>query len=175
MMMNWYSHAIGAALASAALGVSAPAHACSCIPPDNVEAAGRGALARADIAAELETGRAVTPALPRFWCGSDGRARPWFRPGRKIEQSRPARVVRIMKGRVSGPIRIRYNPVESMGGQCVTQMNSCQVSLGLDAGPTGLMLFRRVSPSMYEPLDVCTQADFSTWYEQRRSRAAKAR
>jgi hypothetical protein len=54
-------------------------------------------------------------------------------------------------------------------------MNSCQVSLGLDAGRTGPMLFRRVSPGMYDPLDVCTQADFSTWYEQRRSRAAKAR
>jgi hypothetical protein len=175
MTMMWSSRAIGAVVAIAALSVSDPALACSCAPPDTIEVAGRAALARADLAAEVEIGRIATVAPPRFWCGSDGRARPWFRPGRQIEQSRPARVVRTIKGSVSSPIRILGNPVENTGGTCGTQMNSCQVSLGPDAGRTGPLLFRRVAPGTFEPLDVCTQAAFTTWYEQRRSRRASLR
>ena len=115
MMTLRSSRAIGAVLAAAALGLSAPAQACSCIPPENVDAAGRAALARADLAAELEIGPAPAQAPPRLWCRSDGRARWWFRPGRKIEQDRTARVLRVIKGRVSGPIRVRGNPIENVG------------------------------------------------------------
>lgn len=50
--------------------------------------------------------------------------------------------------------------------------NSCQVSLGRNAARTGPMLFRRVAPSTYEPLDVCTQAAFTAWLEQRQKRRA---
>jgi hypothetical protein len=34
------------------------------------------------------------------------------------------------------------------------------------------MLFRRVAPDTYEPLDVCSQAAFTTWLEQRQKRRA---
>ena len=92
MMMVSLSRAIGTALAGAALSASTPAMACSCILPDNIEAAARAAFAKADLVGELEIGRAPVTAPRSFWCGSDGRARLWFRPGHKIEQSRPARV-----------------------------------------------------------------------------------
>jgi len=167
------SRAIGAILAAAALGVAAPAQACSCIPPENVEAARRAALARADLVAKLEIGPAPAQAPPRFWCRSDGRARWWFRPGRKIEQDRTARVLRVIKGQVSGPIRVRDNPIENIGGRCAKQSNSCQVFL--DAGRTGLLLFRRVAPGVYEPLDVCTQAAFADGHARRRTAPKKKR
>lgn len=110
-------------------------------------------------------------ALVRF-----GRARATVVPaGRKIEQSRPARVLQTMKGHVAGPIRIRGIPWRSVGGICGTQMNSCQVSVGLDAARTGPLLFRRVAPAMFEPLDVCTKAAFTTWCDQRRNRRATPR
>jgi hypothetical protein len=161
---------IGAVFVVAAVSMSTPAMACSCIAPGNVEAAGRAALAKADIAAELVIEHAVDPALPRLWCRSDGRARWWFRPGRKIEQSRVARVVRIMKGKVSEPIRIRENPIESTDGYCGRKMSSCEVNLAREGGRTGPMLLRRVTPGMYEPLDVCTQGAFTMWLEQRQKR-----
>lgn len=169
--MIWSSRAIGAVLGSAAIGISAPSQACSCIPPENVEAAGRAALARADLAAELDIGPAPKQFPSRLWCRSGGRARLWFRPGRKIEQDRAARVLRVIKGRVSGPIRVRGNPIESIGGRCVVQMSSCQISV--DAGRTGPLLLRQVAPGVYEPLDVCTQGAFAIWHEQRQ--AAKGR
>nr|QBM06545.1 hypothetical protein [uncultured bacterium] len=50
--------------------------------------------------------------------------------------------------------------------------NSCQVSLSRSAVRTGPMLFRRVAPDTYEPLDVCTQAAFTAWLEQRQKRRA---
>ena len=34
------------------------------------------------------------------------------------------------------------------------------------------MLFRRVAPGTYEPLDVCPQSAFTTWLEQRQKRRA---
>lgn len=170
---TWSSRAIGAVLASAALGMAAPAQACSCIPPEKVEAAGRAALARADLAAELDIGPAPKQAPPRLWCRSDGRARWWFRPRRKIEQDRAARVLRVIKGRVSGPIRVRGNPIESIGGQCAVQMSSCQVSV--KAGRTGALLFRQVAPGVYEPLDVCIQGAFAAWYERRQAAAGGRR
>jgi hypothetical protein len=68
MTMMWSSRAIGAAVAIAALSVSDPALACSCVPPDNIEVAGRAALAKADLAAEVEIGRIATVAPPRLWC-----------------------------------------------------------------------------------------------------------
>ncbi|AJR27082.1 hypothetical protein TZ53_25135 (plasmid) [Sphingobium sp. YBL2] len=159
-------------MAGAALSASAPALACSCILPDNIEAAGRTAFAKADVVGVLEIGRAPVMAPRSFWCGSDGRARPWFRPGHKIEQSRPARVINAMKGRVSGPISIRTSPVMNIGGRCGMTGNSCQVSLSRSAVRTGPMLFRRVAPDTYEPLDVCTQAAFTAWLEQRQKRRA---
>lgn len=161
-------HATAALLTTAALGVAAPAQACSCIPPDNVEATARAALGKADLAAELEIGRA--PAPPWFWCGTDGRARLWFWPGRKIEQDRAARVLRVIKGYVSGPIRVRDGPVERHGDHCVKQSDSCQVSV--NAGRTGLLLFRRVAPGVYEPMDVCTQGAFAEWYGRRAKRVS---
>lgn len=170
--MTWSSRAIGAVLASAALGMAAPAQACSCIPPENVEAAGRAALSLADLAAELGIRPAPKQAPPRLWCRSDGRARWWFRPRRKIEQDRAARVLRVIKGRVSGPIRVRGNPIESIGGQCAVQMSSCQISV--DASRTGPLLLRQVAPGVYEPLDVCTQGAFAIWYERRQA-ATKGR
>ncbi|SEK02127.1 hypothetical protein SAMN05428950_11318 [Sphingomonas sp. OV641] len=170
MTISWLDRVIGAVFVVAAVSMSTPAMACSCIAPDNVEAAGRAALAKADIAAELVIERAVDPALPRFWCRSDGSARWWFRPGRKIEQSRAARVLRIMKGRVSGPIRIHESPIESTGGYCGRKMNSCEINLAKKGGRTGPMLLRRVAPGMYEPLDVCTQGAFTMWLEQRQKR-----
>ena len=109
MMMLRSSRAIGAILAAAALGVAAPAQACSCIPPENVEAARRAALVRADLVAKLEIGPAPAQAPPRFWCRSDGRARWWFRPGRKIEQDRTARVLRVIK---IGPPFCRPGPAD---------------------------------------------------------------
>ena len=172
MMMVSLSRAIGTALAGAALSASTPAMACSCILPDNIEAAGRAAFTKADLVGELEIGRAPVTAPRSFWCGSDGRARPWFRPGHKIEQRRPARVISITKGRVSGPIRIRTSPVMNIGGRCGMTGNSCQVSLGRSTVRTGPMLFRRVAPGTYEPLDVCTQSAFTTWLEQRQKRRA---
>jgi len=172
MTISWPSRAIGGIFGVAAVITSAPALACSCIAPDNVEAAGRAALAKADLAADIEMERVVDTALPRLWCRSDGQAWWWFRPGRKIEQSRPARVLRIMKGSVSGPIRIRENPIESAGGYCSRKMNTCEINLSREGGRTGPMLLRR----MYEPLDVCTQGAFTMWLEQRqRSRTLKQR
>ncbi len=35
------------------------------------------------------------------------------------------------------------------------------------------MLFRRVAPGTYEPLDVCTQSAFTTWLEQRQKHRAR--
>ena len=122
---------------------------------------------RADLVAELEIGRAT--ASPGLWCRSDGRAWPWFRPGRKVEQNRAARVLRVTKGHVSGSIRMRDNPVESINGICVKQSDSCQ--LALNAGHTGPLLLRRLAPGVYELLDVCTQAPFATWYQRRRGQA----
>jgi len=171
-MMVSLSRAIGTALAGAALSASTPAMACSCILPDNIEAAGRAAFTKADLVGELEIGRAPVTAPRSFWCGSDGRARLWFRPGQKIEQSRPARVISVTKGRVSGPISIRTSPVMNIAGRCGTTGNSCQVSLGQSAVRTGPMLFRRVAPGTYEPLDVCTESAFTTWLEQRQKRRA---
>jgi hypothetical protein len=170
MMMVLLSRAIGTVLAGAALSASASALACSCIAPDNIEAAGRAAFAKADLVGELEIEPAPVTTPRSFWCGSDGRARPWFRPGQKIEQSRPARIVRVMKGSASGPISIRTSPVMNIGGRCGMTGNSCEVSLGRSAVRTGPMLFRRVAPGTYEPLDVCTQSAFTTWFEQRQKR-----
>lgn len=160
--------ASAALLATAALSVATPAQACSCIPPDNVEAAARAALASTDLVAELDIGR--VPAPPWFWCGTDGRARLWFRPGRKIEQDRAVRVLRVIKGHVSGPIRVRGNPVESHGGRCATLSDTCEISLNVDR--TGPLLFRRVAPGVYEPMDVCTQGAFAEWYGRHRKRVS---
>jgi len=172
MTMLSSSRTTAAALAGAALSASTPALACSCILPDNIEAAARAAFAKADLVGELEIGRAPVAAARSFWCGSDGRARLWFRPGQKIEQSRPARVISATKGGVSGPISIRTSPVMNIGGRCGMTGNSCQVSLGRSTVRTGPMLFRRVAPGTYEPLDVCTQSAFTTWLEQRQKRRA---
>lgn len=163
-----FVQASAALLATAALCVAAPAQACSCIPPDNMEAAGRAALAKADLVAELEIGRA--PAPPWFWCRTGGRALSWFWPGRKIEQDRAARVLRVIKGHVSGPIRVRDDPVESRNGLCVKERDTCEVSL--NASRTGPLLLRRVVPGVYEPMDVCTQGAFAEWYGRRTKRVS---
>ena len=161
----WSSRAIGAILASAALGMAAPAQACSCIPPENVEEAGRAALGKADLVAELEIGR-VSPQ-PRLYCTNDGRARLWFRPGMRIERDHPARVIRIIKGSVSGPIRLRDDPVMSINGECATVSSTCQV--GIRPGrTTGPMLLRRVAPGVFRPLDICTQYTFNEWFARQR-------
>ena len=63
------------------------------------------------------------------------------------------------KGSVSGPIRIRENPIESAGGHCTRKMNTCEINLAREGSRTGPMLLRRVAAGMYEPLDVCTQGE----------------
>lgn len=156
------ARAIGAVAGAAALGISAPAQACSCIPPENLEREGRAALASADLAAVLEVD--PKPALPRLWCRSDGRARPWFRPGLKVEQDRPARVVRVMKGQVPSAIRVRESPIVSAGGYCATSLSSCDVTVS--AGRNGPLLFRRVAPGVFEPISGCAQSAFTLWYER---------
>lgn len=163
-MTGWPLCTIGIAFAGAAVFVAGPAQACSCISPDNLERAGRAALASADLAAELEVGRA--PAPPRLYCAKDGHARPWFRPGQSINRDYPARVIRIIKGRVSGPIRLRDNPTRSANGYCSIMVNSCQV--GVQPGLTGPMLLTRVAPNVFRPVSVCTQAAFADWYARRR-------
>lgn len=162
----WLVRTLGAALAATALSVSAPAYACSCILPQDIETAGRAALARADVAAKLEIGMAPVAAPSRWWCRADGRARLWFRPGRKLEQSRPAGVVRVLKGSVPASIGIRTSPIENIGGRCGMKTDSCQAS-HLASGP---ILLRRIASGLYEPLDLCTQAAFTSWLEQRRDR-----
>lgn len=166
-----FVRASAALLATVALGVASSAQACSCIPPDNVEAAARAALAKADLVAELEVGRA--PAPPWFWCRTSERAWPWFRPGRTVEQDRAARVLRVIKGHVSGPIRVRDDPVENHGGLCLKERDTCEVFL--NAGRTGPLLLRRVAPGVYEPMDICTQGAFAIWYERHRGRAVRPR
>ena len=167
---TWPIHVVGALVIAVAVGAAAPAAACSCIAPSNVETAGRAALASADVVVDLIMASPTNPHPPLLRCSSNSRARPWFLTGRKIEQTRPARVVRILKGPLSQTITIRDSPIESHSGLCTQQMNSCDVTL---AGRTGPVLLRRVGSNLFEPVDVCTQGAFTSWYDQRKSQRPK--
>jgi hypothetical protein len=155
----WPTRVVGALVIAIAVGAAAPAAACSCISPSNLEVAGRAALASADLVADLDMAKPANAPPPRLWCSANGRARSWFLTGRKIEQTRPARVVRILKGRLPQTIAIRDSPIESHSGLYTKQMNSCDVTL---AGRTGPVLLRRIGSNLFEPMDVCTQGAFTS-------------
>jgi hypothetical protein len=166
----WPARVVGALVIAIAVCAAPPAAACSCIAPSNVKAAGRAAFASADVVVDLDMAKPANAPPPRLWCSAHGRARSWFLTGRKIEQTRPAGVVRILKGRLPQTIAIRDSPIESHSGLCTKQMNSCDVTL---AGRTGPVLLRRVGTNLFEPMDGCTQGAFTSWYDQRKNQHAR--